>query len=88
MRCTVVTRAQPHLDEDRDVFRTLGRHHRRPLRRFGQPSPPAAPSASATRPASRRGSSRTADSRDLIESDEVRCQVRFCLRSRLEMRCV
>lgn len=27
MRCTMVTRPQPDLDEDRDVFRTLARHH-------------------------------------------------------------
>lgn len=28
MRCTMVTRAQPGLDADRDIFRTLARHHR------------------------------------------------------------
>jgi uncharacterized protein len=27
MRCTMVTRAQPGLVEDRDIFRTLARHH-------------------------------------------------------------
>jgi len=27
VRCTMVTRAQPGLDADRDVFRTLARHH-------------------------------------------------------------
>ena len=27
IRCTMVTRAQPGLDEDRDIFRTLARHH-------------------------------------------------------------
>lgn len=27
MRCTMVTRPQPGIDEDRDVFRTLARHH-------------------------------------------------------------
>ncbi|MDQ1747230.1 MAG: uncharacterized protein QOD07_1493 [Frankiaceae bacterium] len=27
VRCTMVTRPQPGLDEDRDVFRTLARHH-------------------------------------------------------------
>jgi uncharacterized protein len=27
MRCTMVTRPQPDLDEDRDIFRTLARHH-------------------------------------------------------------
>lgn len=26
-RCTMVTRPQPDLDEDRDIFRTLARHH-------------------------------------------------------------
>ena len=28
IRCTMVTRAQPGLDADVDVFRTLARHHR------------------------------------------------------------
>ncbi len=28
MRCTMVTRPQPGLAEDRDIFRTLARHHR------------------------------------------------------------
>jgi len=28
VRCTMVTRPQPQLEEDRDVFRTLARHHR------------------------------------------------------------
>jgi uncharacterized protein YcbX len=27
MRCTMVTRPQPDVDEDRDIFRTLARHH-------------------------------------------------------------
>lgn len=27
VRCTMVTRPQPNLDEDRDTFRTLARHH-------------------------------------------------------------
>ena len=27
-RCTMVTRAQPGLEADADVFRTLARHHR------------------------------------------------------------
>lgn len=27
-RCTMVTRPQPEIDEDRDIFRTLARHHR------------------------------------------------------------
>lgn len=27
MRCTMVTRQQPDIDEDRDIFRTLARHH-------------------------------------------------------------
>lgn len=27
MRCTMVTRPQPGIDEDRDIFRTLARHH-------------------------------------------------------------
>ena len=27
MRCTMVTRPQPNLDEDRDIFRTLARNH-------------------------------------------------------------
>ena len=27
-RCTMVTRPQPGIDEDRDIFRTLARHHR------------------------------------------------------------
>jgi uncharacterized protein YcbX len=27
MRCTMVTRPQPALDQDRDIFRTLARHH-------------------------------------------------------------
>jgi len=27
VRCTMVTRAQPHLEEDRDIFRTLARNH-------------------------------------------------------------
>jgi uncharacterized protein YcbX len=27
VRCTMVTREQPGIDEDRDVFRTLARHH-------------------------------------------------------------
>lgn len=28
VRCTMVTRPQPRLDADRDIFRTLARHHR------------------------------------------------------------
>jgi uncharacterized protein len=28
VRCTMVTRPQPGLDEDREIFRTLARHHR------------------------------------------------------------
>jgi uncharacterized protein len=28
VRCTMVTRPQPGLEEDRDIFRTLARHHR------------------------------------------------------------
>lgn len=28
VRCTMVTRPQPEFDEDRDIFRTLARHHR------------------------------------------------------------
>jgi uncharacterized protein YcbX len=28
MRCTMVGRPQPNLDEDRDIFHTLARHHR------------------------------------------------------------
>lgn len=28
IRCTMVTRPQPDLDEDRDIFRALARHHR------------------------------------------------------------
>jgi hypothetical protein len=28
IRCTMITRGQPDLDEDRDLFRTLARHHR------------------------------------------------------------
>jgi uncharacterized protein YcbX len=27
VRCTMVTRAQPDIAEDRDIFRTLARHH-------------------------------------------------------------
>jgi uncharacterized protein YcbX len=27
MRCTMVTRPQPSIEEDRDIFRTLARHH-------------------------------------------------------------
>ena len=27
IRCTMVTRPQPDLTEDRDIFRTLARHH-------------------------------------------------------------
>lgn len=28
VRCTMVTRPQPGIDDDRDIFRTLARHHR------------------------------------------------------------
>ncbi len=28
VRCTMVTRPQPGIDEDRDIFRTIARHHR------------------------------------------------------------
>lgn len=40
VRCTMVTRAQPGLDTDVDIFRTLARHHRG---HFGVWSPVTAP---------------------------------------------
>jgi uncharacterized protein len=42
MRCTMITRSQPGLDEDRDLFRTLARHH---AGRFGAWTSVAAPGA-------------------------------------------
>jgi uncharacterized protein YcbX len=61
VRCTMVTREQPGLDEDRDVFRALARHHRG---RFGVWCDVLAPGSvevgsrllvPATEPAARRG---------------------------------